>query len=45
MSVTGTVTVPALSTAGAVVERHWQELASRRRLYTDQALNYGRAKK
>ena len=26
--------MPALTPAGAIVERHWQQLASRRRFYT-----------
>ena len=34
MSAADMVTVPPLSSAGAVVERHWQQLANRRRLYT-----------
>ena len=34
MSMTAPTRAPPLSDAGAVVERHWRELASRRRLYT-----------
>ena len=34
MSAADTAGMPPLSNAGAVVERHWQELANRRRLYT-----------
>ncbi len=29
-----TATQPPLSERGAIVERHWQELAARRRMYT-----------
>jgi phosphonate transport system permease protein len=34
LSAADTTSMPQLSSAGAVVERHWQELANRRRLYT-----------
>ena len=34
MSVTAAGPMPALTPEGAIVERHWQQLASRRRFYT-----------
>jgi phosphonate transport system permease protein len=34
MSAADASATPALSSAGVVIERHWQELANRRRLYT-----------
>ena len=34
MSVTAAGPMPALTPEGAIVERHWQQLATRRRFYT-----------